>query len=149
MNEKELTTHCGIYCGDCPRYQAGFSDMSGELLEEFEKSNFSKLAEVIATKNEMFKQYPDMITLLQIIRDLKCDVSCRQGGGLGESCGVIKCNREKDIEGCWDCGAFEHCDKLDFLKPFCHDAPIKNLKKIKKLGVERWVSQRENQYPWL
>jgi hypothetical protein len=57
MNEKDLTTHCGIYCGDCPRYRAKFSDLSGELLEEFEQSNFSKLAKVIATKSDRFRQY--------------------------------------------------------------------------------------------
>ena len=44
MLEKNLTTYCGIYCGDCPRYKAKFSDMCSDLLDEFEDSNFSKLA---------------------------------------------------------------------------------------------------------
>ena len=33
MKEKDLTTYCGIYCGDCPRYRARFSDLSRELIQ--------------------------------------------------------------------------------------------------------------------
>lgn len=149
MTGKDLTTHCGIYCGDCPRYKAAFSDMSSSLLDEFENSHFSQLAKVIATKNGMFEQYDNMLSLLKTIAGLKCDSPCRHGGGRGCSCEVIVCNKSKGIDGCWDCADFETCPKLDFLKPFCRNAPIENLKKIKSLGVENWVEHREKQYPWL
>jgi len=149
MLEKNLTTYCGIYCGDCPRYKAKFSDMCSDLLYEFEDSNFSKLAKIIATKNDKFTKYNEMLSLLKTIADLKCEASCRLGGGSGKSCEVIKCNKKRGIEGCWDCDDFEQCSKLDFLKPFCEEAPIKNLRKIKKYGVENWAMRREKQYPWL
>jgi hypothetical protein len=149
MTEKDLTTYCGIYCGDCPRYKAKFSDMCSDLLDEFENSHFSKLAKVIATKNDKFEKYDEMLSLLKTINDLKCEAPCRLGGGRGESCEVIVCNKSKNIDGCWDCIEFETCPKLDFLKPFCKNAPIKNLRKIKKLGVENWAENREKQYPWM
>lgn len=136
MSDKDYPPHCGIYCGDCPRYKAEFSDMCSDLLEELENSHFSKLAKVIATKNDKFKQYDHMLSLLKEIADLKCDAPCRRGGGRGESCEVIVCNSRKGVEGCWECEEFEQCSKLVFLKPFCKDAPMRNLKTIKKLGVD-------------
>lgn len=149
MTDKDLTTHCGIYCGDCPRYQARFSDMCADLLQEFEKSHFSELAKIIATKNDKFEEYDDMLSLLKTISALKCEAPCRLGGGRGSSCEVIVCNKNRCIEGCWDCDDFEKCNKLDFLKPFCADAPIKNLRTVKKYGMENWAGHREKQYLWL
>jgi len=149
MTEEALTTYCGIYCGDCPRYKAEFSDMCGDLLNEFENSGFSNLAKVIATKNAEFEKYDGMLSLLKTIASLKCEAPCRLGGGRGESCEVIMCNKSRGTEGCWDCDDFEQCGKLDFLKPFCEEAPIRNLRKIKIYGVENWAIHREKQYPWL
>ncbi len=149
MTDKDLTTHCGIYCGDCPRYKAEFSDMCAALLYEFEKSHFSELVKIIATKNDKFKKYDEMIFLLKTINVLKCELPCRLGGGRGASCEVIVCNTDRNIEGCWDCNEFEHCAKLDFLKPFCGNAPIKNLRIIREHGVENWSNHREKQYTWL
>jgi hypothetical protein len=127
MTDKDLTTHCGIYCGDCPRYKAKFSDMCADLLYELERSHFSELAKIIATKNDKFEKYDEMLSLLKTINALKCELPCRLGGGRGPSCEVIVCSTGRSIEGCWDCDDFEQCKKLDFLKPFCGNAPIKNL----------------------
>lgn len=149
MTDKFLTTHCGIYCGDCPRYKAKFSDMCAELLDEFGKSHFSELAKILATKNDKFGKYDEMLSLLKTISALKCEMPCRAGGGRGASCEVIVCNTARNIEGCWDCDEFGQCGKLDFLKPFCGDAPIGNLRKIRKYGADNWANHREKQYSWL
>ncbi len=149
VTERTLTTYCGIYCGDCPRYNAKFSDLCGELLETFESSHFSELARVIARKDPQFKEYDRMLSLLKTIAQLKCDSPCRFGRSSGESCGVVKCNKKKGFQGCWECDKFEKCRKLDFLKPFCGDAPIKNLRKIREYGIDNWAGHREKQYPWL
>ncbi len=98
MKEKDLTTHCGIYCGDCPRYKARFADLSGELLAEFDKSGFSELSKVISTKNDIFKQYPDMISLLQVISDLKCDVPCRQGADWANPAVLFNATEERVLK---------------------------------------------------
>jgi len=33
--------------------------------------------------------------------------------------------------------------------PFHGDAPLKNLRKIKDLGIDNWAKNREKCYPWL
>ena len=35
------------------------------------------------------------------------------------------------------------------LKPFHGDAPLKNLRKIRELGIGLWARCREKCYPWL
>jgi hypothetical protein len=40
MSDKDLTAYCGLYCGDCPRYKAKFSDLPDELLKDLEKIHF-------------------------------------------------------------------------------------------------------------
>ncbi|MCP4756873.1 MAG: DUF3795 domain-containing protein [Proteobacteria bacterium] len=72
-----------------------------------------------------------------------------QDDGCGElPCEIKKCVESKAIEGCWKCSEFESCNKMDFLKPFCGEAPVKNLRKIKTYGLNNWVTHREKQYPW-
>ena len=145
MKERELTTYCGIYCGDCPRYKAKFSDLAGALLKEFERIHFSEFSKLYG-----FEDYDKVISLLEVLPHLRCDTTCREGkDGSGGSCKVKACVKEKSIEGCWECDEFETCGNLDFLKPFCGDAPLNNLKKIKKYGLENWAEHREKQYPWL
>ncbi len=144
MKEKNLTAYCGIYCGDCPRYNGKFSDLADELLNEFEKIHFAEYAKILK-----FEHYDKAISLLKILPGLKCESPCRLGGdGCGEfPCEVKKCVENKSVEGCWECEIFEKCDKLDFLKPFCGEAPVKNLGKIKEYGIENWSVHREKQYP--
>jgi hypothetical protein len=91
-----------------------------------------------------------LISLLQVLPYLKCESTCRSGqDGTGGSCAVKKCICEKEIEGCWACDGFETCEKLEFLRPVCGDAPLKNLRKIKEYGIDNWSGHREKQYPWL
>ena len=150
MQDSDLTTYCGLYCGDCPRFQWKISGLARELLDEFERVHFSDLARVVAAHAPEFRHSDDMIALLNKLLDWKCESTCRQGqDGTGASCEIKKCIRTKAIEGCWACEDFETCGKLDFLKAFCEDAPIKNLRKIKELGIENWAKYREKQYPWL
>lgn len=146
MKEKDLTTYCGLYCGDCPRYNARFSDLARELLHEFENTHFSEFAKLLE-----FEHYDHAISLLKVLPGLKCEIPCRLGGdGCGEfPCEVKRCVINKAIEGCWECDDFAECPKRDFLKPFCEEAPTKNLRKINAYGIENWASHREKQYPWM
>lgn len=145
MDQRDLTTFCGIYCGDCPRFKARFSDLAEELLGELYRVKFAELAIILG-----LAQYPDAASLLGVLVGMKCETPCRLGGDGcgGQPCQVKACTREKGLEGCWQCDGFEQCDKLDFLKPFCGDAPLNNLRKIRELGLEGWAGQREKQYPW-
>jgi hypothetical protein len=45
-NESELTAYCGLFCGDCIRYQCKASDLSESLLDEIKKSHWLQYAAV-------------------------------------------------------------------------------------------------------
>jgi hypothetical protein len=58
-------------------------------------------------------------------------------------CKIRKCCQKKGIEGCWKCEEFETCKKLDFLEPIHKDAHIKNLRKIKKQGIDKFLEGKK------
>jgi len=149
MIEKELTAFCGLYCGDCIRYQSKASDLASQLLNEIDNLHFTKYAAVKKYNAPAFENYEAMVALLKAISAFSCKIPCRLGGdGCGGSCKIIHCIKGKAYEGCWECGEFESCQNLHFLKPFHGEAPIKNLRKIRKLGIDNWASHREKCYPW-
>jgi len=150
MREEDLTAYCGLYCGDCIRFQWEASDLAKDLREQFEKRRFSDYAKVKAIHVPEFGHYELMIRTLKAVSELKCQVPCRLGGdGCAGSCEIVVCVKEKSFRGCWECATFETCGKLDFLKPFHGDAPVRNLRKIKEMGIESWAGHREKCYPWL
>lgn len=147
---KELTGYCGLYCGDCIRYQSTASELADELLNEIDKSDFAEYAKIKRAHKKEFENFESFISLLKAISAIKCEVPCGLGGdGCGGTCEIIECVSAKGFAGCWECNDFEKCDKFDFLEPFHGDAPLKNLKIIKKLGIENWAKYREKCYPWL
>jgi hypothetical protein len=149
MNEKDLTAFCGLYCGDCPRFQAQFSDLAGDLLTEFERLRFAEFSRIVKAHVKEFENYDTAVSLLTVLQQMKCEAPCRSGGdGCPEACGIKACTAGQGLEGCWACSDFKTCEKLDFLKPFCGDAPVKNLQTIKANGIEGWARHRAKQYPW-
>ncbi len=150
MKEEDLTAYCGLYCGDCIRYQCRASDLARDLLKEFEKQQFSEYARIKRSHMPEFEHYESMIRALKAVSEIKCETPCRLGGdGCGGSCEIVNCVKDNSFRGCWECAEFEACKKLHFLKPFHGDTPLRNLRKIKELGVESWTKYREKCYPWL
>ena len=150
ISENNLTAYCGLYCGECIRYQSRASDLAKNILKEFEKTKFAEYAKIKKLQMPQMEGYETMIRVLTTVSQLKCKTPCRVGGdGCGGSCPIIKCVKYKTIEGCWECAEFEQCEKFNFLKPFHGDSPLKNLRKIKKMGIDSWAEHREKCYPWL
>jgi len=150
QNKRDLTAFCGLYCGDCVRYKSKASDLANELLDEIGKLHLSQYANVKQTHKKEFKNFDIMISSLKALSKIKCDLACRLGGdGCGGSCEIIKCVKNKEINGCWECNNFEKCEKLNFLQPFHGDSPINNLRKLKKHGIPNWAEYRDKCYPWL
>jgi hypothetical protein len=134
MKDRDLTAYCGLYCGDCIRFKCKASDLSALLLNELEKTHFQEYVKVKRNHAKELENYELMIIALKGISSIKCDVPCRLGGdGCGGSCKIMKCVKDKAMKGCWECAKFKTCSKLNFLKPFHSDAPLKNLQKIREL----------------
>lgn len=152
MNRQDeiLTAYCGLYCGDCIRYQSKAADLAHELSLELKNIQFDEYAKVKSRQKKEIEYYQECIALLDEIIQLKCTTPCRLGGdGSVEKCEIKKCVLSKGFQGCWECTMFEQCDKFESLEPFCGDAPQKNLVKIKEHGLDRWANYREKFYPWL
>jgi hypothetical protein len=139
---EELVTYCGLYCGDCFGYQGKIASLAGELNEELENVNFKRNADNFATMPffKAFKNYDSFVELLKTLENLKCENACRGGGG-PPFCEIRKCCQEKDFTGCWECSEFETCEKLNFLKPAHGEGNLKNLRTLKKKGVEGFINE--------
>jgi hypothetical protein len=69
----------------------------------------------------------------------RCKKGCRRGGG-PPFCTIRKCCIRKNSQGCWECGEFETCEKLTFLNDVHGDAHIRNLRIIRKKGIDIFIS---------
>ena len=141
MTNSDLIAYCGLYCGDCFGYQGKIADLARDLRKELRAAKFEKTAEVIPFKE--FKHYKECYEVLGALVRLRCKRTCKGGGG-PPFCKMRKCCQKKGIDGCWVCDEFETCKHLDFLKANHGDAHIKNLRILKKKGVEVFVTGKRN-----
>ena len=131
----EMTAYCGLYCGDCTFKEGTIPDLARDLRKELRRVRFDKVAEVIPF--EEFKQYEECYQVLGAMVKLRCK-GCR-GGGRSKFCSVAKCAIKNGYQGCWECDEFGDCKKLEFLEPVHGEGHKKNLRKIKKVGVDEWA----------
>jgi hypothetical protein len=138
--EKELVAYCGLYCGDCFMYKGKIADLARDLRKELRQAKFDRQAESMSTVSffKVFKDYQQCYDVLGAMVRFRCKRACRDGGG-PPFCKARKCCQKKEIEGCWQCDEFETCQKLDFLNPVHGDAHLKNLRKLKKQGVNAFI----------
>jgi len=92
-----------------------------------------------------YKNYEECYEVLGALVKMRCKKACKGGGG-PPFCKMRKCCQKKGFEGCWVCDEFETCEKLDFLEPNHGDAHIKNLRRIKKKGVDEFIKGKKEWY---
>ena len=151
----ELTAYCGLYCGDCIRFKSRICDLSIDLLKELDGSDFEKYAKVVssssrnASRRKRFTKYQEFHELLEEIASQQCIDPCRVRGGCSTfKCEIVECCSNKNFTGCWDCLEFENCDKFDFLKSMHGDNVLRNIREIKKFGLDEWADHRSKFYIW-
>jgi len=144
MSESHLdkTAYCGLYCGDCSFGRGTIPDLARDLRKELRETRFAQAAEVIPFPE--FRKYADCYEVLGAMVKLRCK-GCR-GGSRSRFCHIAQCAIKKGLEGCWECGELATCTKLEFLAPVHGDAHMKNLRKIRKEGVEGWAVGRRLWY---
>jgi hypothetical protein len=149
VTDRDLTGYCGLYCGDCGRYMSRVCELAHDLLEEFEKTQFSEYADVKQYQISDFEHYDQTVSLLTHIAHLRCETPCRLGGdGCIGHCPIIECVKDNSFEGCWECPTYKTCEKFDSLKPFSGDIPLHKLDKINEFGLDSWARHRGKFYKW-
>jgi hypothetical protein len=140
MPDESLVSYCGLYCGDCHSYTGSIADLARDLRKELRKNRFTEVAKVIPFKE--FDNYQECYECLGAMVKLRCK-GCR-GGFRSKFCKIAQCAQKREYEGCWQCDEFETCQKFDFLKPVHKDANLKNLRKIKRQGVEGFLKGKRH-----
>jgi hypothetical protein len=141
----ELVAYCGAYCPECPAYTHSTANLAKDLRSELRRYKFDKAASGLAKlpQYKAFRHYDKAYELLGVIAKMRCAKSCRQGGG-GPGCIIRKCAKKKGFAGCWQCEDFATCKTLGVLEQFgdTDRSYLKNLRKIKRLGVAAFVRQK-------
>lgn len=136
---KDLVAYCGLYCGDCPGYKGEIADLARDLKKKLREEKFDRAARWLSEAVRPFKKYEDFEEVLGAMVTLRCRSQCRQRSA-STSCDIRKCCQKKNFVGCWECEEFETCKKFDFLKPVHEEAHLKNLSKIKKQGLDKFIA---------
>jgi len=143
MENKDLIAYCGLYCGDCPNHKGEIADLARDLRKKLREAKFDRVAGGLSKFFKEFQHYDQCYQTLGGMVKLRCKRTCRAGGG-PPSCKMRNCCQKKGIEGCWECDDFETCDKLNFLEPVHKDAHVKNLRILKKHGVDEFLAGKRH-----
>jgi hypothetical protein len=146
MDEKRLTSYCGLYCLDCiPSNKCLFETLK-KFDDQLSKAEFEKYAKIKSNANASFKKYPEFLEVLNAIKHLECKAPCRENSGFVD-CKIRSCAISKNYEGCWECADFKTCQLLLPIKKI-HSLLDFNLELIKRKGVDNWSTERGKHYSW-
>jgi len=81
------------------------------------------------------------------IRDLECDGCLSERKSIFcRNCAIRDCTRERELDGCHECGDFP-CPFIDnFPMPVGKKVIMRAIPRRRELGLEKWVSDEENRY---
>ena len=117
---------CGLNCAKCDIYAAGHGDekLRDEVIEWFKNE-----------RNEVFKS-----------EQVRCE-GCRGPIELhwSSDCKMLSCARSKDVDYCFVCDGFPCVILNAFASDGVshHKRTVQNLKRIKEMGIEEWISEQE------
>ncbi|MDY6965132.1 MAG: DUF3795 domain-containing protein [Halobacteriota archaeon] len=141
--DKDLIAYCGLYCGDCINYKGEIADLARDLRKRLREAKFDRVSKGLLKYFKEFDNYETCYEVLGAMVRLRCNRACLNGGG-NPSCRIRKCCQKKEIRGCWECSEFESCKKFDFLESIHADANLKNLKRIKKKGQDKFIKGKRD-----
>ena len=140
---KALIGYCGLYCGDCPAYKREIPDLARDLRKKLRESRVDRAAPFLAKVHKGYKKYEQFNEVLGLLTQMRCKKVCRERVR-APACEIRKCCLEKSFQGCWECEEFESCKKSDWLKPVHGDAHLKNMKRLKKVGMNGFLKGKRD-----
>lgn len=139
---KDLIAYCGLYCGECINRKGEIADLARDLRKKLREAKFDRVSPGLSRYFKEFEHYKECYEVLGVMVRLRCKNACKSGGG-PPFCKIRKCCQKKGYEGCWECEEFETCKKLESLEPIHKDAHIKNMRKIKKQGIDKFLEGKK------
>jgi len=145
--KRDLVAYCGLYCDDCMAREGKIADLATDLKGELKSAGFERFVEAVSDVPffEALRKYPDFTAVLDVLVASRCEKPCKEGGA-NPKCEVRLCCKEKEIEGCWVCGEFVDCEKLKFLERVHGIAHIRNLRRLKRNGVDGFLKGKHDWY---
>ena len=129
--EEALIAYCGLDCSRCFGYKKTISEAAKELRRTMRKE---RMKEAWAGM-PFLGDYASFKKSLDALAGLGCR-GCREGGG-NPWCKIRTRCRKRGYESCAQCDEFQQCEKLTILVPYHKDEHLKNLRRLKKVGVSR------------
>jgi len=133
--------YCGLYCEECFGHTGMIADLSRDLRGQLRKVKFDRISGTLAQEPyfKAFGNYAQAYELLGALVKLRGKNMCEGGGG-PPVCAIRKCSQQKGHAGCWKCDDFADCEKLKTLEAAHKDAPVKNPRRIHRIGVDEFVA---------
>lgn len=140
--DENLIAYCGLYCGNCFFYKGEIADLARDLRKKLREAKLNQNYIEFSKFAKEFKSYPQCYEVLGAMVKMRCK-GCKNGGR-PPFCKIRNCCQKKGFEGCWQCDEFETCEKLSFSEPTHKDVHIKNLRKIKKWGIDKFLERNRD-----
>ena len=142
--KKDLLAYCGLYCGDCAGYSGEIADAAQKLKDTTKRYKFHQTAKHLFPKK--LKEYDKLEKMVDFMTQLRCPKVCREIKESDVKCKISKCCREKGFFACYECDVFEECDELKTLSGLHGDSHIKNLRAIREMGIDKWISEGKRRW---
>ena len=140
----EQLSYCGLCCGTCFVRNGHIVDHATALLAELKAIRFEQWGPPLARTNSKefaaFRHANDTLEVLQAWNAMRCEKSCRNGGGSAK-CAIRDCCEASGRLGCWECDRAEHCEPLAALKSVNGNLNIDNLRRIKTIGLSAFLAE--------
>ena len=134
-----VIAYCSLNCAVCPSYTAEIADLARDLRKEIRRAKMHEIVEKIPLPGmEHFKECYETLGTMMTYR---CKKVCREGGGSAK-CPIKVCCKKKGLDGCWECEEFETCVNLKGFEPILGDKLRKTLRKIKRIGVDKYLASK-------
>jgi len=147
---RQLTTCCGLWCGDCVPYQRELFEAARSFRGLLEKYHFDEYVKTKLGKVEEYSHYEEFARLLDYMIREECTVQCYDGPcsevNCSPACPLKSCAAEKGLEGCWDCD-YTACSHILDMEPR-HPDILYSLEMIRTHGIDGWAPYRGAHHPW-
>ena len=145
--DEKLLSYCGIYCGDCLGYTGIIAEAAKQLQDTRKEYRFDQSAKHVFAKE--LKDYSRFEEMLGFMTELRCNRTYSSFDGGESKCEIHQCNLEHGYGGCYECDDYIECDKLrNTLGGLYYEACLKNLKEIKKMGLQQWLAEGKSNHYW-